>query len=94
LDGRPKRVRLRIEGVVQGVFFRAGTRREAVSLGVRGFVRNLDDGAVEAVAEGEASAVDRLVEWCRRGPEGALVTDVHVTTEAFTGEFADFRVTG
>lgn len=89
-----KRLRLRIEGLVQGVFFRATTRREAAVLGVHGTVRNLSDGAVEAVLEGDAGAVDRLLEWCRHGPPGADVTAVHVTDEAYRGEFADFRVTG
>ena len=89
-----KRLRLRVEGRVQGVFFRASMRREAVSLGVSGIVRNLPDGAVEAVVEGEADAVDRLVAWSHHGPREAEVTQVLVTPEAYRGEFDDFRVTG
>ena len=56
-----------ISGKVQGVFFRAETRRTAVQLGLHGWVRNMADGNVEAVFEGPQRAVDRAVEWCRRG---------------------------
>ena len=89
-----KRVRVRIEGRVQGVYFRASTQREAQALGVAGFVRNLPDGAVEALIEGDEAAVDRLVEWCRHGPPGAGVTRVVCEPGAYSGEFRDFRVTG
>lgn len=89
-----KRVRMRIEGRVQGVYFRATAQREAEALGVTGFVRNLPDGAVEALAEGEETAVDRLVEWCRHGPPGARVTRVVCEAGTYTGEFAGFRVAG
>jgi acylphosphatase len=63
---------------VQGVFFRDDCRREAVSAGVDGWVRNRPDGKVEAVFEGEPDAVERLVSWCRRGPPSARVTGIEV----------------
>lgn len=86
-----KRARVRIRGFVQGVCFRAETRDRAGSLGVAGWVRNVPDGTVEAVFEGEAARVDTLVAWCRRGPEGARVDDVAVEWEEPSGE-RGFRV--
>ncbi|MBS7659106.1 MAG: acylphosphatase [Candidatus Bathyarchaeia archaeon] len=81
-----------ISGVVQGVFFRATTRREARKWGVNGWVRNLPDGRVEAVFEGEEEAVRRLIEFCKRGPPGAKVTHVDVIWEEYKGEFEDFNI--
>lgn len=80
-----KRARVVVHGQVQGVFFRDSTRRLAEREGVAGSVRNRADGAVEAVFEGEASAVDRLVEFCREGPSGAGVDRVEVDDEAPEG---------
>ena len=79
------RRRLVVRGLVQGVFFRDSVLRHATSLGVRGWVRNTHDGAVEAVFEGEPEAVARLVEFCQRGPRGARVDDVEVFTESVEG---------
>ena len=76
-----KRVRVRIHGRVQGVFFRAEARSRAESLGIAGWVRNAPDGSVEALFEGEPERVDSMVEWCRRGPSGAQVTEVEVFEE-------------
>jgi len=81
-----------VRGWVQGVFFRSETQDEAMRHGVYGWVRNLPDGRVEAVFEGEQDKVDRLVEFCRRGPRGARVTQVDVSWEDYKGEFQDFRV--
>jgi acylphosphatase len=75
------RYRLLISGRVQGVFFRDTCRRMAEQHGVNGWVRNLPDGNVEAVFEGPAEGVRRLVEWSRRGPRSAVVEDVHVEAE-------------
>jgi acylphosphatase len=73
-----KRARVVVSGSVQGVFFRTETRDRARSLGVAGWVRNVPDGTVEAVFEGDDEKVDSMVEWCRRGPSGAVVEDVEV----------------
>jgi len=81
-----------ISGMVQGVFFRSETRDEAEKLGVKGWVRNLPDGTVEAVFEGEEKSVKELIEFCRRGPPGARVTDVDIIWENYTGEFRNFEV--
>jgi acylphosphatase len=70
-----------VRGHVQGVFFRDSVRRLAERDGVSGWAANRWDGAVEAVFEGSPEAVERLVEFCRRGPRGARVDDVEVTGE-------------
>ena len=70
-----------MQGHVQGVFFRETVRRRAVAAGVAGSARNLSDGTVEAVLEGEALAVERLIEFCREGPRGARVDWVDVASE-------------
>jgi acylphosphatase len=75
------RRRLIVHGRVQGVFFRDTTRRRAAARGVAGWVRNRPDGTVEAAFEGESEAVEAMVEFCRRGPRGALVERVEVRDE-------------
>jgi len=81
-----------VSGRVQGVFFRSETQDEALRLGLTGWVRNLPDRRVEAVFEGEKDPVDRMIEFCRRGPPGARVTKVEMTWENYTGEFRSFRI--
>lgn len=75
------RRRVVVEGRVQGVFFRDSTQKEAASRGVAGWVRNRDDGSVEAVFEGDREAVEALVEFCRSGPSRADVDSVDVQEE-------------
>lgn len=75
------RKRVVVSGLVQGVFFRDTCRREAAGCGVTGWVRNRPDGTVEAVFEGEESAVERMVRWARRGPSRAIVQDAAVYPE-------------
>ena len=75
------RRRVVVRGRVQGVFFRDSTRREAQSAGVSGWVANRSDGAVEAVFEGDAGAVARLVRFCEEGPGRAEVEGIEVTDE-------------
>jgi acylphosphatase len=87
-----KRVHVTITGMVQGVFFRAKTRNEAIRNNVSGWVRNLPDGRVEAVFEGNPEDVDRVVDWCRIGPSLAEVTKVEMRGEAYTGAFTDFSI--
>ena len=84
------RVHLTVEGLVQGVAFRASTVEEARRLGVAGWVRNLPDGRVEAEAEREPSAVEALAAWCRRGPPAARVEDVRATWSAWKGDLGTF----
>ena len=75
------RRRLVVRGRVQGVFFRDSTRRRAEQLGVSGWARNREDGAVEVVAEGEPDAVEQLVAYIRRGPGSAEVSEVEASEE-------------
>ena len=81
-----------VSGDVQGVFFRSATEAEAENRGAKGWVRNSRDGRVEAVFEGEEDAVKAMVEFCKRGPPHAKVTNVEVTWESFKGEFSGFRI--
>jgi acylphosphatase len=74
------------------VFFRASAREQAARLGLVGMVRNLRTGQVELVAEGPREALERLVEWSRRGPPGAEVSGVEVLWGPASGGFSDFRV--
>ena len=82
---------IKVTGVVQGVFFRASTRDKAQSLGIRGWVRNESDGSVLIRAEGEAGALQELIDWCRHGPSQAKVSDVSVESEEEEG-YADFSI--
>ena len=82
-----------ISGRVQGVFFRAETQRAAEGFGVLGWVRNKRDGTVEAVFEGEQQAVDAVLQWCKEGPNLAVVKNVEVKWLDFTGEFERFDIT-
>jgi acylphosphatase len=86
------RIHLIIEGRVQGVWFRDSTRREAVSLGVFGWVRNRPDGTVEVVAEGPEDKVGKLASWCNHGPPAAGVSHVHENREKWQGEFKFFDI--
>lgn len=85
------RKRVIVHGAVQGVFFRESCRREAVRVGVAGWVRNRPDGTVEAAFEGRAEAVDALCAWCRAGPPYAMVSRVDEVTERPVGQH-DFTV--
>ena len=86
------RVRLIIEGRVQGVWFRDSTRRQAIALGVTGWVRNRPDGTVEVLAEGPEDRVRMLEAWCHKGPSAARVTQVREYPEAWQGESDAFDI--
>jgi acylphosphatase len=80
-----------INGRVQGVFFRQSTQLKAQSLGVKGWIRNLFDGRVEVVFEGDKSQVEILVDYCRHGPPAARVENIEVNYENYKGEFYSFE---
>jgi acylphosphatase len=82
-----------IHGLVQGVAFRYHTSRHALELGVTGWVRNLPDGTVEGVFEGDEVAVNALVEWCRSGPTAARVDRLDLREGDYRGEFDSFLTT-
>jgi acylphosphatase len=84
------RVHVFVSGKVQGVFFRSSTKNMAEKLGLYGWVRNLADGRLEAIFEGNKEAVEKMVVWCRKGPESARVTGIEIIWEEFKGEFKDF----
>lgn len=81
-----------IAGKVQGVYFRQNTMETAKKNGVAGWVRNLPDGRVEAVLEGEKAGVEKVVDWCRRGPPKAQVQEFELKFESYTGDFSDFVI--
>ncbi|HDN83419.1 MAG TPA: acylphosphatase [Candidatus Altiarchaeales archaeon] len=81
-----------ISGRVQGVFFRATTRDIAKKLGLRGWVRNLRDGRVEAVFQGKKSDVEKAIEWCHHGPSLAKVENVEVIWEKISERYEDFEI--
>ncbi len=87
------RAELTITGRVQGVFYRASARQEAMRLGIAGEIRNLPDGEVEAVVEGPREKLEEFIAWCWRGPPGACVDDVRVRWAPARGEFVSFRIT-
>jgi acylphosphatase len=86
------RAKLIIKGIVQGVNFRYYTQREAQKRNLTGWVRNLADGSVGAVFEGEEEEVEAMIQWCRHGPPSARVTELIVQPEEYRGEFQTFFV--
>lgn len=79
-------------GIVQGVFYRYSTKRKADELGLAGTVRNLPDGSVEVVCEGDEKQIERLIEWCRQGPKDAFVEKVDVQWLEASGKFTGFSI--
>ena len=86
------RARLLISGIVQGVGYRWSCNREAKSIGLTGWVRNLPDGRVEAVLQGTREQVERMIKWCYRGPSEAQVSDIAVSYEDALEDFKDFGI--
>lgn len=81
-----------ISGRVQGVWFRANTKQKAEMLGLTGWVRNTDDGRVEAIFEGEENNVDEMIKWCYKGPSLAKVMKVDVKKQNAINEFDCFSI--
>lgn len=88
----PVRVRLAVSGRVQGVAFRVATQRVAIRLRVAGWVRNLPDGSVEILAQGDPLAIDELKAWCHQGPQGARVDRVAAQREIVQDDLHGFRI--
>ncbi len=89
----PHCVHVLISGRVQGVCFRMATCEEAERRGLKGWVKNLSTGQVEALFEGPESEVLAMLNWCHQGPPGAVVKEVQVTIEPCQGAYQDFRIT-
>jgi acylphosphatase len=90
---KKRRAHVWIKGRVHGVFFRAYTQDAALTTGVTGWVRNLPDGRVEAIFEGDADKVETIIDWCHEGSPLSRVDSVEVQEEVYTGEFNNFRIT-
>ncbi len=87
-----QRVRLFVKGKVQGVFFRQALKVMAKKHNLSGWVKNLQNGRVETLLEGEDMDVSTVVEWCHAGPANARVEDIEIKNEKFKGEFSKFEV--
>jgi acylphosphatase len=87
-----KRVHLLISGRVQGVYFRQGMMETAEKNNVLGWVQNLPDNRVESILEGNDSNIDAVIEWAHFGPAGAVVDELKISEENFTGEFQEFEI--
>lgn len=88
-----KQVIARVEGKVQGVWFRVYTQRKARQLGVTGYVRNLHDGSVEFLAQGTSQAVEGLLSWAHEGPDKARVSTVSYHEFVGSERYPDFTIT-
>jgi acylphosphatase len=86
------RVHIFVSGKVQGVYFRENACQKAEELGVFGWVRNLTDGRVEAVFEGEKEKVEKMIGWTKQGPSSAEVDDLDIEREEYKGEFENFEI--
>lgn len=86
------RAHIFVTGKVQGVYYRQNTMETAKAHGVTGWVRNLPDGRVEAVLEGDESGVKNVIEWCKVGPPKAQVEKVDMKFESYTGKVSEFTV--
>lgn len=87
-----ERVHLNIQGVVQGVGFRHHTRMKASELGLTGYVKNLPDGTVEVIVEGETQEINQFLDWAHHGPSAAQVKQVDIHYEDANGEFSSFTI--
>ena len=86
------RAHIFVSGRVQRVFFRSETREKALKLGLTGWVKNLPDGRVEAVFEGEKARIEEMIEWAKKGPPGAIVNHLDLNWEEYQGEFKNFEI--
>lgn len=86
------RIHILVYGAVQGVFFRANAQNQAKKLGIFGWIRNLEDGSVEVLAEGEKEELEKLLEWCSHGPSDASVSKIDHEWLENKNEFSDFKI--
>jgi acylphosphatase len=86
------RLHIFITGKVQGVYFRQNTVYKAQELNISGWIRNLKDGRVESVIEGEKTNVHELLNWCYKGPKDAVVRNIEIVSESFKNEYSNFQI--
>ncbi len=87
-----KRLHLKIYGRVQGVYFRSSAQSKARELGLSGWAKNIPDGTLETVVEGEAEMLEEYIRWCKKGPAAARVDKVEEKWDEPTGEFKGFSI--
>ena len=87
------RAHIFISGKVQGVFFRENTRKKAAEFGLSGFVRNLSNGKVEAIFEGEKEKIEKIIQWIKKEPETAQIENIEIDWQNYQGEFENFEIT-
>jgi acylphosphatase len=86
------RIHIFVSGKVQGVFFRENTRKKAAEFGLSGFVKNLQNGKVEAIFEGEKEKIEKIIQWIKKGPETARVENIEINWQDYQEEFEDFEI--
>jgi acylphosphatase len=86
------RARILVSGRVQGVFFRSNASKQARLRGLKGYVKNVQEGKVEVVFEGDRDRIEDMIDWCRHGPDYAFVEGVEVSWEKPKGEFKEFDI--
>jgi acylphosphatase len=84
-------ISISVKGLVQGVFYRSNTERVASELGLKGWVKNESDGSVSILAQGEKEQLDKLVEWCHKGPDASRVDSVSVTELENNEDLSEFH---
>ncbi|MEM0493259.1 MAG: acylphosphatase [Candidatus Thermoplasmatota archaeon] len=92
IPDKKKSIRVKITGRVQGVWFRSNTKQKADELGLVGWVKNMDDGSVEAVFQGEEDKINDIVKWCYKGPPLARVDKVYIKNEGLTESYKSFEI--
>ena len=87
-----RRVKILVSGRVQGVYFRMFTQNKAKQFGVKGHARNLPDGRVEIIAEADNGSIEKLIQWCHKGPVTARVDDVEINELEADGVLTTFEI--
>ncbi len=88
----PARIHILVSGQVQGVYFRENTRKKAEELGISGWVRNMLDGRVEIMAEGDKDKLDKLMRWAEQGPAFAKVDGLRTAWPEYKGDLGEFQI--
>ncbi len=87
-----KKIHLLISGSVQGVFYRVNSKNKADEFGLTGWVRNISNGRVEIVAEGEEKNLKNMINWCNNGSNNAIISEIKVKWEKYSGKFDKFEI--